>query len=170
MFCSVVLAVVFAIAAFSKVRSRVAFESFRQTLPGFGLSRRWSMVVAPALVVAEVATVAVLFVAPCLGFAIAAGLLLAFSAGIAVALRRRQPTTCRCFGASNTVVGPEHLVRNALLVGVAVVGASSELALPASSPDQAIRIVAAALGVLAGLLVTRWDDLLFIVRGARSNS
>jgi hypothetical protein len=109
------------------------------------------------------------FVVPRCGFVLAACMLVGFSAAIGVALKRGEQVACRCFGSSGPGVGPEHIVRNGILVGVAVVGALNGLAWPASSPESAVQILLAAIGAFLGILITRWDDLLFIARGLRSS-
>jgi uncharacterized membrane protein YphA (DoxX/SURF4 family) len=54
--------------------------------------------------------------------AAAIALLVAFSAAIGVHLRRGDAVPCGCFGAASTrPVGGRDLVRNAVLVGLAVV-------------------------------------------------
>ncbi|MCX4799423.1 MULTISPECIES: MauE/DoxX family redox-associated membrane protein [unclassified Streptomyces] len=59
------------------------------------------------MVVAEAATV--VFVAlpatALAGFAVAIGLLIAFTTGILVAVRRRRRVLCQCFGTSSAPVG-----------------------------------------------------------------
>ena len=163
MFCTVLLAVVFAIAAFGKVRSASALAAFRDGLAQFGVApSRIRRSVAGAVIAAEVGVVVLLGVAPRAGFLLAIALLVVFSAGIANALRRGVAVACRCFGSSASPIGPEHLVRNALLVAVGVLGAAGR-----APSHPALEAVTAVLGALAGVLVTRWDDLVYIARGPR---
>jgi len=169
MFCQVLLAAVFAAAVFGKARSRTAFASFTRDLPRFGLPGGSAAApVGLGIVLAEAATVGLLFAVPLSGFLLALVMLLGFSTGIAIALRRGERVPCRCFGSSRNPVGVPHLIRNGLLAGAAIVGALIELAWSGGQPETALRLVAAILGALSGLLLTRWDDLLFALRGTRS--
>ncbi len=170
MFCTVLLAVVFALAAFSKVRNPTAFEGFTRSLPRFGLPQRLARApVGFAFIGTEAATIVLLFAVPGWGFLLAAAMLLAFSAGLANALARGEQTTCRCFGSTGELISLHHLVRNGILVVVAMVGGLGCLVWPASSPVTPVQLLSAALGALSGLLITRWDDLLYVIRGSRSS-
>lgn len=89
------------------------------------------------------------------GFVAAAALLAVLTAGIAVVLARGTTAPCRCFGASATPLSARHLVRNGVLVVVAVLG----LAAPAGPPGIGPALVATLAGAVAGLLVTVADDV-----------
>jgi hypothetical protein len=147
------LLVVLVTAAASK---STGFASFRESLPGFGLPALRSL--ALAVVTAEAAAALLLVIAPRAGFLAAAALLAGFTLVLGRPLRRGQPVACRCFGASDAPVGVRHLVRNALLLLVAVGGLSGPT--PAA-PTAAGAVAGLALSTLA----IRWDDLLFLVRG-----
>lgn len=164
MFCAALIAVVFAIAAHGKVRSADDFATFRLGLVRFGVPSRWATrTLACALVAAEMAVVGLVFVEPTAGFALATGLLLAFSVGIAIALLRGDLAPCQCFGRSAAPLGRWHLVRNAVLVLAAMVGAITPV--PGDLPSL---VMLALVGAATGLAITRWDDLLYIVRGSPS--
>jgi hypothetical protein len=159
------LATVFALAALGKARGRKPFEEFIQTLEHFGFPR--SLAGAPlaaALILAEAASALLLGAGAVAGYVLALALLGGFTLGIAWVMRNGGKVACRCFGASNAPVGVAHLVRNGLLLTVTVVGAVSHQAAPGGLA-VGMGVIAGTVGVLAGLFVTRWDDLVFLLRG-----
>ncbi|MFC4589316.1 MauE/DoxX family redox-associated membrane protein [Sphaerisporangium corydalis] len=153
--CATLIALVFLASAVAKLRD---LPGFRRSLPalapvGAGLVRPLAM-----LVVALEAATPILLVTPpatSYGFALACALLIAFSAAIAVALRRGRQAPCRCFGASSTPIGPRHLVRNATLLGIAGLGwlAPERLFPPAGGA------VAVAAGLFGAILIVSFDDI-----------
>jgi methylamine utilization protein MauE len=157
--CAALFAVVFAVSAWSKLRD---FRGFAHSVPDLApVPARWVTPVSVTVVAAESAT-AVLVLIPAtatLGFALALALMLAFIAGIAHALRRGRRTSCRCFGASDTPVGPRHIARNFALAVVAVLGALA--------PGHAIPFAGFALAGLTGIVlavfVVAMDDIAVIV-------
>ncbi|RJL24851.1 methylamine utilization protein MauE [Bailinhaonella thermotolerans] len=161
------LGVVFLVSSVSKVRNRASFEAFvastRRLQPwGAALSRQ----VAVLVVAAEAAICALLAVggrpAVTAGLVLAAGLLLAFTGGIALALHRKVDTSCRCFGRSETPLGPQHIVRNLLLTAFAAVGVA---AAGATGPVEAGgAVVAVCAGLVVGGLVTVMDDIVQLFR------
>ncbi|WP_371877595.1 MauE/DoxX family redox-associated membrane protein [Pyxidicoccus parkwayensis] len=163
--CRLMLATVFALAALGKARGRKPFDDFIQTLENFGFPH--SLAGAPlaaTLILAEAASALLLLVGVMAGYVLALALLAGFTLGIAWVMHRGEKVACKCFGASNTPVGAAHLVRNGLLLTITVVGAVSH---PSGSGGLAVGmgVIAGTAGVLAGLLVTRWDDLVFLLRG-----
>ncbi|MEU6711428.1 MauE/DoxX family redox-associated membrane protein [Nonomuraea sp. NPDC046802] len=161
LFARVLIAVVFFAAVVGKTRSRQGFAEFRDSVAAVG--PRWLPAgpAAGAVVAGEAATVVLLAVpgTRLAGYALAALLLIVFCAGIARTIRARQSVRCQCFGAGGGVLGPQHLVRNGLLVAVAVVGALAG-DVPTSAPAM---LVALATGAFLGLLTTRWEDVAFLL-------
>ncbi|MEU8004505.1 MauE/DoxX family redox-associated membrane protein [Catellatospora sp. NPDC049111] len=162
--CVVCLGVVFAVSAISKLRSRASYAAFvastRELLP-----RPWppAAPVALTVVVAEVAIVPLLFSVPTAGLAVAAVLLLAFSAAIVLAVRRGVRTSCRCFGSSTKPLAGPHAVRSGVLAALAVTGAV--LAGPVGAANvvtglhpAGVAITLLAAGVFAALMIM-FDDL-----------
>jgi hypothetical protein len=174
------VAVVFAVSALSKLRSRQAFEELVGSLRQFGVPVAWRRPVGGAVAILESAVVVLLCGAVVfgsdsgtaarsvvgMGFALATVLLIAFTAGIARALRRGAEAPCRCFGASSTPLGRRHLVRNGLLLVSTVTGLLGALVGPVDPPDLGGAAVALLAGLVCGALVTAFDDLvdLFAVR------
>jgi hypothetical protein len=90
------------------------------------------------------------------GFLVAAALLVVLSAGLVIALSRGAVTPCRCFGASRRRVGPVHVVRNAVLLLVALAGAGATLT--GSGPLSPVAAVPAVVAAAAGLLGLHYLD------------
>lgn len=151
--CAALIAVVFAASSVSKVRD---FRGFARSVPVLApIPAKWVTPVSMAVVVAEAAAAVLALVTAKAGFVLAGGLLLAFAAAIAASLRRGQPASCRCFGPADTPLGPRHLVRNAVLVCFAVLGALA----PEHPPSVAGAAVAVTAGVVVAVLVIAMDDI-----------
>nr|BFE60911.1 methylamine utilization protein MauE [Dactylosporangium thailandense] len=161
------VATVFVVALAGKVGSRRAYTAFADSL-------RQMRVVPPRLVApaaagsvaAEVAVVALLLVparwAAVAGFVIAAGLLAVFAGAIALSLRTGSRAPCRCFGASTTPLGRGHIVRNAVLVAIALAGLAAAAGGSAIAVPGAI--VAGGAGLVVGIVVTAYDDIAALFR------
>lgn len=140
-----VLVVVMAAAAYGKLRG----ADLRPVL------RAMQLPAVPGWLVGavELACAALLIVMPVAGAMLALGLLVAFTAGLANALRRGSHVPCHCFGASSAPIARNHLVRNVLLLGTAAAALA-----PASTS-----IAAAAAGALVGVAILAWDDLVALL-------
>lgn len=169
-FARCALGVVFAIAVAGKVSGREAFRSFARSLADMRiLPARLITPVAAASAVVE-ALVIVLVAIPLrwagqAAFAVAVGVLVALTAAIVLSLRNGNRAPCRCFGASRTPLGMRHVVRNALLLVVAILGLVG--AYTAGGFTVPATIVAAVAGAVAGVTMTAYDDLAELVRPAR---
>jgi methylamine utilization protein MauE len=165
--CRLLLVTVFATAVAGKISSRAAWTAFVDSLDRMdAVGPRLLRPAAWASLAAEIA-ISLLLVLPghayaAAGFVVAIGLLGAFTVAIASAIRRGKTAPCRCFGASVTPLGRSHVLRNSALVVLAAVGLTA--ALRGGPVDLAPAVVAAATGVVVGLLVTRLDDLLALFR------
>ncbi|AEV87840.1 hypothetical protein ACWT_6827 [Actinoplanes sp. SE50] len=161
---------VFAVAVAGKVRSGAAYREHVRSLRRMGvLPDRWVPAAAGAAAGAE-AVVVVLLAVPARwtgvpGFALAGGLLAVFTAAIAVSLRGGNRAPCRCFGASSTPLGGAHVVRNLLLLGVDL-AALTAMFVAARPATLAGGVVAALAGLIAGALVTSYDDIVALWRPA----
>jgi uncharacterized membrane protein YphA (DoxX/SURF4 family) len=114
----IVLALVFVVAAVQKLRSRRAVEASMAALVG----ARLAPIAAVAVPVAEVLLAVALLVfrespVPAL---VAIVLLLGFTAVLVRALARHEPCACFGGGASHTPVQPGAIVRNGVLLALAV--------------------------------------------------
>lgn len=125
--------------------------------------------VAAAVVAAEYAAWMLLLLVPALGFALAARLLVAFTATVTGALCRGVYAPCQCFGTAARPLGRGHVPRNALLALGAAMGATAEL-LPAGSgsPQPAGVAVAVLVGTCAAGVTVLLDDLLELFRPLRT--
>ncbi|MEV6398955.1 MauE/DoxX family redox-associated membrane protein [Streptomyces sp. NPDC051907] len=161
--CRVLLVGVFLVAVAGKLRGRAAFDEFAASIRAMRLLPRRLAAPAAAAVAATEAAVVVLLAWPAAvpaGFALAAALLIVFTAGIALALRRGRREPCRCFGASAAPLGPVHVVRNLFLALAAAAGLVLSLAEGAHWPPNAgAGALALTAGVIGVLLVVRLDDL-----------
>ncbi|HEX5595853.1 MAG TPA: MauE/DoxX family redox-associated membrane protein [Micromonosporaceae bacterium] len=165
--CRLVLATVFIVAAFTKVSGKGGWVAFVRSL------RQLDQVpvslvqpVAVAVVVVE-ALVVVLLLAPVrlagsVGFALAGALLLTFTVVIGRALSRGNRAPCRCFGASNTPLGLPHVVRNLMLVCVVLLGLAGASAY--GTLDVPYALLAGAVGLVAGILITAFEDIVALIR------
>ncbi|MEV4378059.1 MauE/DoxX family redox-associated membrane protein [Streptosporangium sp. NPDC049644] len=166
--CACLTVAVFALSALSKVRSRKAFGEFlAATRTLLATSVRASQVSGTAartagmMVVAAEVAITVLVALPSTaraGFGVAALLLLCFSVAIVATLRRGVRTECRCFGPSSAPLSRRHLVRNGVLLAVALGGL-----ITAEGRGERVHPAGVAIAVGAALvaaaLVVRFDDL-----------
>jgi uncharacterized membrane protein YphA (DoxX/SURF4 family) len=165
----VLLALVFVVSATGKLRGRGAYGRFTAAtarLVPRPLSAAGTRRVAAAVIGAEAAAV-VLLVLPAtapFGFALAAALLAAFTAGIARALARGDRAPCACFGDADTPLGPRQVVRNLVLAAAALAGLGGTLSGTSGLPAPAGTLVAVAAGGLAALLVLAADDIIELFR------
>src|SRR5262249_56896128 len=99
-----------------------------------------------------------------MGLAAAAGVPAVMTAVLARSLRRGARVRCRCFGAGAADVTGGHLVRNGIVIAVALLGlVGATIGGRSSAGGVAVAVVA---GVIGGVLLVRWDDLALLVGGA----
>lgn len=171
--CRVLLGGVFAVSIGSKLLPRAAFADFvaaTARLTGAGVRRAKPLAVAS--VAAEVAVVIALVV-PALvpwGFAVGIGLLGVFSAAIAGSLRRGQRASCRCFGASSSPLGAQHVVRNVVLVAFGALGIIASLRGETSPLELGPACVVAFAALIGVALTARLDDLIGLFRATTVTS
>lgn len=157
---------IFLVSAVSKVWRRRAYRQFVSgTAALLGAAPGTARRLAPATVAAEAGVVLTLAVpaTTALGFGLAAGLLAALTYVLVRALRRGTAAGCNCFGAATQPVGPEHVVRNAVLIGVALTGLAAAAA--GGGPVELAGVAVTAVAAFAGVaLVVRLDDLVTLFR------
>ncbi|MET9295512.1 MauE/DoxX family redox-associated membrane protein [Streptomyces sp. NPDC003077] len=189
------LGTVFLISAVSKMAGRQAFAAFADSVRAMAnmpARARSARPVSVAVVTAECAVCALFAVSGLLslygrvsssqssataarlatsaGAALAATLLVAFAIAIVRTVRRGARTPCRCFGASAAPLGPRHVVRNAVLAGLAVYGAVLPVSgAPLPYVPLAHTAVAAMAGLLLGGLAALLDELVALFRPLRSS-
>lgn len=162
--CQFAIGVAFAVSGISKLAGRTAFAEFVASLGTLTrVPPRWRAPLAGVVVALELAVpVALATPAAAVALLLAAGLLVAFSAVVWTALRRRTTARCRCFGPSSAPLGPVHLVRNGLLLAVAAAGAALLLTGPPGPVDPGGLVVAGATGVVLAAVLIRFDDLVSV--------
>jgi Methylamine utilisation protein MauE len=154
-----VLATVFAVSVFSKVRSGSRFIDFVKWISGLtdlsGIAAHWAALCF--LVLEAIALLAlVLPGATPMGLSLSLVILVAFALGIEWAVRRGRLAPCRCFGVSTVPLNRSHILRNLILAGLAL----SALAIGwDGTPDLAGAILALACGGISGLLFIRFDEV-----------
>jgi hypothetical protein len=162
----IMLAVVFAVAFGSKLRSRAAYAEFADSLGDIGWLRGGRRAVAAAAVPAAEAAVVVLLALPwtvLAGFTATLVLLAAFTVVTGREAARGHRVLCRCFGAGTARIGPAQILRNVLLAAGAAAGLAIE---PGShgAAGAAGLVVAIGVALLAALALIRWDDLAYLAR------
>jgi hypothetical protein len=165
------LCAVFAIAVVSKLRNSEARSEVAQAvielLPfSRGLSR-----VAARMTVASELVIVVLLATPrtgWIGLALAAGVLTLFTGTLAIGIVRGRRVRCQCFGLDGSTVGVGHLARNAVLIVLACVGLLTWRS-PVAHLGGAVALTV-GIGLVAGWVVTRWDDLAFLAVGKPAGS
>lgn len=150
--CRTALVIVMALAAIGKLRAPGELVGAMRAM---GLPRRISHRAGAVVVaLAELTAAVTLVLAPVAGYLIALGLVAGFTAGLVSAIHRRTTESCRCFGASAQPIGPSHLVRNAVLLAIAVTGLATLG--PGDRPWLAL-----IPGALLSLAIVAWDELAF---------
>jgi hypothetical protein len=165
--CRALLTTVFVVAVAGKIRP-AAFAAFVGSLrPIRWIPQHARRPVAVATVLAEATSVALLWIPPAVpaGYLLGALTLVAFTATLAVNLRQGATLRCRCFGYDAGPVRGSHIARNLVLMAVAALGLAAAVTAGPAATAAAVAIALAA-GALAGLLVTRWDDLAYVLGGS----
>lgn len=165
------LVIVFAAAVLGKIRNAVSFRAFRHAVATLGrVPAARAGVLAAGIVFAEAATVPLLAVPwpdgdrlpAVIGLLTVIGLLASFTYAVARALRAGTRVACRCFGTSASPVGPPQLMRNVVLLVVAVT------ALPGVAESGHLswqaRFAAWLCGATAALLLVVGDELAALLR------
>ncbi|WP_051451818.1 MauE/DoxX family redox-associated membrane protein [Actinospica robiniae] len=163
---SMLICGVFGVSAFGKLRGRAAFERFAASVTSLaGLHGRLARVTAVGVCALEVA-ICLTALAPGanrFGLAAAALLLAAFTVTLVRTVRAGRRVSCNCFGASETPVSAQHVVRNALLLTAAVAGLASGS--PYGHSLSAAGVSLCAFGAVVGVtVVSAFDDLMDLLR------
>jgi Methylamine utilisation protein MauE len=148
----------------SKVSSRESFRKFAGSLQDMRIvPPHWAKSTAAVVVALEIGICAVLAVphrdAGIVGFVLAAGLLLAFTAGIVVSMRKGVEATCGCFGPSSSTLGRRHLTRNLFLAAAALIGAYLMAEGSSNQMHPGGAVAAAGAGVVLAAFVITLDDI-----------
>lgn len=156
--CRVLVGLVFAVSAFSKLRTRSAYREFASWLASLPVPLAGTSALPPILAGAE-AGIVVLVAAPATapaGLALAAVTLAVLTAGTAVAVRGGARATCRCFGPSQAPLAARHVLRNGFLLVTALAGALGGGTVAAHPAKIVLSLMAA---MAAATFVVFLDDL-----------
>lgn len=156
------IAGVLVIAAVGKLRN---IRSFVLTVRSFRIvSRRWERLLAWTVVLAEIVT-ALLLAIPAwsaVGLCLAVLLMGAFTVAMLTVLARGERVACGCFGSSTVLIGKMHIVRNSLIILVAIVGIVTSV----TSDDTPVGAwefgIASAFAIFGVILLVLLDQLLAI--------
>ncbi|KZB86104.1 MauE/DoxX family redox-associated membrane protein [Amycolatopsis regifaucium] len=178
-FASALCGLVLLISAVSKVRGKAAYAEFVASVPAFGVPARWTPLFAKVTVAAEFLIAASLMPSAALaasgsgrwlamaGLVLAAGLFGVLTAAVWRAVARRTGAVCRCFGPARTVLAHRHVVRNALLLLVALAGlVAMSYVSTVDVAEPAAVVLAAAVGAIGAVAVVRFDDLADLFAGS----
>jgi hypothetical protein len=159
--CRTVVGLVFAVSAFSKIRSVTAYREFASWLASVPVPLASNRALPPVLAGAESASVVLVAVpaTAAAGLVLAAFTLAVLAAGTVVAVRRGAQVTCQCFGPSRTALGARHVLRNCFLLVLAVVGACWAGAVAPQPAGIGLSLWAA---VALATFVVFLDDLAFL--------
>jgi hypothetical protein len=162
--CGVVIGLVFLLAVVGKLRGRAELTAFAESLGSFGLrSARLRSALATSVITAEAVTVVLLAVTPRLGLGLAATMLVAFTAAVVTAKATGREVRCRCFGADGGLMGRTHLIRNGVLIVIALAGLAAGTS--ATTPHLGLLAATVSAAVLGAVALAHWDDLWFVFRG-----
>jgi hypothetical protein len=160
--CASLIGLVFLASAVSKLRD---YGGFTRSLPALAPVRPGLLQPLAVVVIASEAAVPILLAIPpamTFGFGLSCCLLCAFSAAIAVALKRGQHAPCRCFGSSSRPLGAGHLIRNAILLITAVAGGLAGGLAPGVHAQLAGVAVAIPAGLFGAILIVAFDDIAYL--------
>jgi hypothetical protein len=156
--CRTLTCLVFLVAVVAKARDFAGFEkSMRGLVPLSGAVAR----PAAALVLVIEGLTALMLVIPrtvVAGFTVGLALDLAFTAALALALRRGATASCHCFGVTERPLRARHVVRDVVLAAVAAAGLVGAVAADGPGPLAGL-LLSGLAGALGALVVVLLDDI-----------
>ena len=157
--CRGLIGLVFAVAAVTKVRSPGAYREFASWLAALPVPLARNRALPAVFIGAEIAIVALVAVpvAATAGLLLAAGCLAVMTGGTAVIVKRGARVSCQCFGPSSSPLGARHVVRDGILLVIALAGTLGNSKGAASPAGIALSLVAALIGTM---LIVFSDDLI----------
>lgn len=150
------------VVAMAKARSWKSILSFVDSVRAFRMippTLIWP--IAVVVVLCEAAVVLMLAVPGfgVAGFVLATSMLAVFTVAALLTILKGWQVPCRCFGISATPVGPVHIWRNAILLAVALIGATAPLDGQYRAPGVVASLVAAAGGTVLTLFLADFVSL-----------
>lgn len=157
----VLLGVVFAVAAVTKLAGRGSFDAFVSSVRSVPfITRNRARPLAVVVVGLELVGAALLTTAATTraGFLLLAGLGAALTVVVVAQVAAGVRTPCRCFGPSRIPVGRRHAVRNG---GLTALAAAGWVAAPWADgqPPPAMLAVVAAAGLVGAIVVIVSDEV-----------
>ncbi|MFF4198256.1 MauE/DoxX family redox-associated membrane protein [Nonomuraea sp. NPDC001831] len=156
------IGVVFLVSFANKVAGRKAFNSFVASIQETSLVPSWLAGPAALVVVGCEASICMFLALPVwaanvVGYLVACGLLASFVGVITLMIRRGTRHACHCFGSASTLLGMRHVVRNAILIGMCIIGMAAHP--PSGSMNIGEWALAAVAGLVVGGTVTQLDTI-----------
>jgi Methylamine utilisation protein MauE len=164
--CRVLIGTVFTVSVVTKVRGRPAWRSFSSWLTGLplpALQPTWAPAVLTAAEAAVVVLVAIAATATA-GLVAAAVLSLGLTLGLAAAVNRGARQPCHCFGLSSEPLSGQHVIRNTLLLTLAVTGSVAAITSGPAAANPVEGGLAAIGGLAAALLIIFSGDVTALLR------
>jgi NADH:ubiquinone oxidoreductase subunit 2 (subunit N) len=167
--CRGLIGLVFAVSTIAKIRGPGAYREFSSWLAALPvpLARTRAL---PAVLVGGEAAIVVLVAVPdtaVAGLILAASYLAVIAAGTVTITRLDSGVACWCFGPSRSPVGARHLVRDSILLLVAVTGAVIDAQWSGRNIANPAEIVLSLLAALTGATFFVFtDDLIAIFEKA----
>ena len=157
--CRGLIGLVFAVAAVTKIRSPSAYREFASWLAALPVPLARNRALPAVFIAAEAAIVALVAVpvTATAGLLLAAGCLVVMTSGTGVIVKRGARVSCQCFGPSSSPLGARHIVRDGILLVIALAGALGASRGTASPGGIALSLVAALIGAT---FVVFSDDLI----------
>lgn len=164
--CRLVVAGIFLVSLISKIRNRAQYREFVVATAALTGTRAPVTGRLAGLTVAAEGAVVLLTALPVTataGLLLAVAVLGAFTYALVRVVRRNRVVTCRCFGSSAAPVGWPQVLRNVVLILVAVTGLVAGL--DGWSPVDVGGAAVTAFGAVACvLLLARLDELIELFR------
>ncbi|MBV9448158.1 MAG: hypothetical protein JO345_19925 [Streptosporangiaceae bacterium] len=165
--CRCLIGVIFAVSAFTKLRSRGAFHAFASwidelpILPVLPGRHRTALTVSMATTEVIIVAAVALPWTPMAGLLLAAVTLAVFTAGTFALDRAQAGVACQCFGASASPLGQRDVVRNAVLCAVAAAGTAlaAQRSAGSGSAHPAGIVLSLWGGATVAMAVVFLDDL-----------
>ena len=115
---------------------------------------------------AETTTLALLLLTTPVGFALATMVMVGFSAGVWLVMRRGVRAACRCFGGAGGPLSRIHLGRNLTLLGVSLTGLVASLSTPALDLRSPVLLPVVVAAAVVAVLLIRVEDVAALARPA----
>jgi Methylamine utilisation protein MauE len=98
----------------------------------------------------------------------ASALVAILTVGVGATLRSGEPARCACFGRDERPISRVHLLRNALLLLIAIAGVGALARSPGEPIDAASGALAVAVGVILSVILVNLDDIVTLFKPLRS--